>query len=235
VLSLIVAGSEWLARRGVFRHLGSAVLVILFGAIAANTVNNPLGAQLLQSYLAPINSTNYPWLELRPGCTTVTCYNQDAFAELVYDGSDTRVALLHGLPYGLAANGTDNGAFATISTTDLLATRTDLADDYGTDRVLATAAVMPNDRIDMQLANMTVRAPSIAAWYTATGWSNSAGDGYYLDDEAGAQMIEEGLELEVPIFLVAKGVPGTSFHPTYVSPRDVGPAALLNPASRFVI
>ena len=36
VLCALVAASEWLARRGWFRHLGSALLVILLGAIVAN-------------------------------------------------------------------------------------------------------------------------------------------------------------------------------------------------------
>ncbi|MEZ5317577.1 MAG: DUF819 family protein [Vicinamibacterales bacterium] len=44
VLSLIVGGSEWLARRGPFRHLGSALLVILIGALAANLGVVPAGS-----------------------------------------------------------------------------------------------------------------------------------------------------------------------------------------------
>jgi uncharacterized membrane protein len=44
VLSLIVIGSEWLARRGVFRHLGSALLVIVIGALLANTGFIPAGS-----------------------------------------------------------------------------------------------------------------------------------------------------------------------------------------------
>ena len=44
VLSVIVVGSEWLARRGVFRHLGSALLVILIGALLANTGLIPAGS-----------------------------------------------------------------------------------------------------------------------------------------------------------------------------------------------
>jgi uncharacterized membrane protein len=63
VLSLIVAGSEWLARRGVFRHLGSALLVILGGAIAANTGVLPAGStveapvpvyDVIFGYVAPL-------------------------------------------------------------------------------------------------------------------------------------------------------------------------------------
>jgi hypothetical protein len=36
VLSLIVAGGEWLSERPYFRHIGSALLVIILGAIASN-------------------------------------------------------------------------------------------------------------------------------------------------------------------------------------------------------
>lgn len=46
VLSLIVAGGEWLSERPYFRHIGSALLVIILGAIASN-----LG-------LIPANSTD---------------------------------------------------------------------------------------------------------------------------------------------------------------------------------
>jgi len=43
-LSLVVVGSEWLARRGPFRHIGSALLVIIAGAILANTGLIPAGS-----------------------------------------------------------------------------------------------------------------------------------------------------------------------------------------------
>jgi uncharacterized membrane protein len=44
VLSLIIFVSEWLCRRGVFRHIGSALMVIAFGAIAANAGIIPAGS-----------------------------------------------------------------------------------------------------------------------------------------------------------------------------------------------
>ncbi|HUX34580.1 MAG TPA: DUF819 family protein [Gemmatimonadaceae bacterium] len=43
-LSLVVVGSEWLARRGPFRHISSALLVILAGAILAITGRIPAGS-----------------------------------------------------------------------------------------------------------------------------------------------------------------------------------------------
>jgi uncharacterized membrane protein len=44
VLSLLIALSEWLARRGGFRHLGSALIVILLAALAANLGVIPAGS-----------------------------------------------------------------------------------------------------------------------------------------------------------------------------------------------
>jgi uncharacterized membrane protein len=44
VLLLLIVASEWLARRGGFRHFGSALIVILLGAVAANTGIIPAGS-----------------------------------------------------------------------------------------------------------------------------------------------------------------------------------------------
>jgi uncharacterized membrane protein len=44
VLSAIVAGSEWICRYGLFRHVGSALLVIVAGAVASNAGLIPAGS-----------------------------------------------------------------------------------------------------------------------------------------------------------------------------------------------
>lgn len=64
MLSLIVVLSEWLCRRSVFRHIGSALMVILFGALFANIGLIPAGStaeapvptyDAVFAYLAPIS------------------------------------------------------------------------------------------------------------------------------------------------------------------------------------
>jgi uncharacterized membrane protein len=64
VLSLLVVAAEWLARRGPFRHLGTALLVILLTAIAANVGILPAGStaeapvptyDVIFSHVAPIS------------------------------------------------------------------------------------------------------------------------------------------------------------------------------------
>jgi uncharacterized membrane protein len=44
VLSLLVAGSEWLCRKAFFRHIGSALVVIIFAAVLANLGVIPAGS-----------------------------------------------------------------------------------------------------------------------------------------------------------------------------------------------
>ena len=63
VLLLLIVCSEWLSRRGAFRHFGSALIVILLGAIAANVGVIPAGStpdtpvpvyDAIFTYVAPI-------------------------------------------------------------------------------------------------------------------------------------------------------------------------------------
>lgn len=62
-LSLIVVVSEWLCRRGGFRHIGSALMVIVLGAVAANAGVIPAGStpetpvvayDVIFSHVAPV-------------------------------------------------------------------------------------------------------------------------------------------------------------------------------------
>jgi uncharacterized membrane protein len=63
LISLIIVASEWLCRRGVFRHIGSALTVIAFGALLANLGVIPAGStpeapvaayDAIFTYVAPI-------------------------------------------------------------------------------------------------------------------------------------------------------------------------------------
>jgi uncharacterized membrane protein len=64
MLSLVVVGSEWLCRRWHFRHIGSALMVILLGALLANIGAIPAGSTELApvpvydaifAYVAPVS------------------------------------------------------------------------------------------------------------------------------------------------------------------------------------
>ncbi len=64
VISIIIVTSEWLCRRGVFRHIGSALMVILLGMVASNlgiipagsTPEAPVGTyDTIFGYVAPVS------------------------------------------------------------------------------------------------------------------------------------------------------------------------------------
>jgi predicted TIM-barrel fold metal-dependent hydrolase len=207
-------------------------LIVDVDVHASNTQTNPLGAAALVSYLAALGS--FPWIERSPGCSDAACFDQDELEAQVLANSDTHSIVLGGISYSLGSNGAGTSGFAALSNEDLFA----MADGFDTDhagRTLRTASVMPNDRIAIQLTMMERLADEVVAWRTTTGWSPNASGGYFLDDMIGEQMIEQGLALGVPVFLVEKGMPMGGYSPTYTDPRDVGPTAAAYPAAKLVV
>jgi predicted TIM-barrel fold metal-dependent hydrolase len=171
---------------------------------------------------------------VRPaGCSKSECYDQHAYADLVFGRSDTRHALLHSLGYSLGADGTGTGGFAAISNEDVFDIQQKQNAKLGAMRVHVAGMVAPNDRVDLQLTNMARLASSVVAWYTDPAFGPA--NGYFLNDDVGRMMIERGLDLGVPIFLVPKGMPYNGADYTYNDPRDVGPVATAYPAARLVI
>jgi predicted TIM-barrel fold metal-dependent hydrolase len=204
--------------------------------LAANTDTNDLAATgLSPSIVDPSKDARFPWIVRPAGCAKGDCYDQDAYADLVFADSDTRHTLLHSLAYAIGADGSGTGGYAAISNDDVSDLQQKQNATLGATRVHMAAFVAPNDRIDLQLANMTTRANSVVAWYTDPTWSPTF-DGYYLDDDVGIMMIEKGLDVGVPIFLVEKGMRDIAgLDPSKGNPRDIGPVAARFPTARFVV
>ncbi|MDD9934278.1 MAG: amidohydrolase family protein [Myxococcales bacterium] len=200
----------------------------------ASPETNPLGAAALAQFVGQYNTENYPWIERTEGTAGSAQYDRVEYGAQVLSGSDTTVGVLNGFPYSVGPDGMDAGGFAALTNEDLLDAAGSLSQLHP-DRVLTACAVMPNDRLDVQLEMMELRASDCHLWYATPPWSPVANGGYFLDDEAGSQMIQQGLDLGRPIFLVWKGLPMSGFSPTYTDPRDVGPAARLFPSATFVI
>jgi len=193
---------------------------------------------VVQGFFPSINPTNFPWLKRRADGMHQT--NRDAYVELIMTGSDTTVGVLSGIAYSLGANGMGGSA---VLTNESLISGVDYLNTQYPNRMLSHAMVMPNDRLDVQLAMMDRTAGTYTHWKTYCPWGPRTGalpTGYWLDgmdDPAmvGPKMIEHGLKLNAPIFCIHKGFPLTGFSPTYTNPRDVGPAANMFPEARFVI
>ncbi len=201
---------------------------------AASPETNPLGATGLSQFLSQFNSTRFPWIERTVGTSGVRQIDRAEYAAQVLTGSDTNVAVLTGFPYSVGADGAGADGFAALTNEDVLDVERTLSQQHP-DRVLTACAVMPNDRTDLQLEMMEQRASQCHLWYTVPPWSPVANAGYFLDAGVGPQMIQQGLDLGRPIFLVWKGMPLSGFSSTHTDPQDVGPAARLFPSATFVI
>jgi hypothetical protein len=194
---------------------------------------------VVQGFFPSINTTNFPWLKRRADSTAHPT-NRDAYVELIMDGSDTTVGVLSGIAYSLGTDGTGGAA---VLTNEALIQGVDYLNTQYPGRMLSHCMVMPNDRLDVQLAMMDRTAATYTHWKTYTPWGPRTGalpEGYWLDgmgDPAmvGPKMIERGIKLGSPIFCIHKGFPLTGFSPTYTNPRDVGPVANMFPDGYFVI
>ena len=194
--------------------------------------------RVVQGFFPSINEGNFPWIQRRSDGMHQT--NRDAYVELIMDGSDTTVGVLSGIAYSLGPDGMGGRA---VLTNEALIRGVEYLESVYPGRMLSHAMVMPNDRIDIQLATMDRTASSYTHWKTYTPWGPRNGalpQGYWLDgmddpNMVGPKMIERGVDLGAPIFCCHKGFPLTSFSPTYTNPRDVGPAANMFPDAHFVI
>jgi hypothetical protein len=187
----------------------------------------------------PTASRRYPAIEHVEGCGDPpqgACLGRDALTSAVLDGSGTSVAVLNALPYGMRTDPEQPEGFEAASNEWVLETRA-LLEASHPGRSRCALAVMPNDRLELQLERMQLLAPQAAAWVLTTTWSTTGVDGFALDDPASQRVIQRGLDLERPIFFVPKGLPslyaaGTR---TATAPDDVARVARVFPSAHFVV
>ena len=107
-----------------------------------------------------------------PGCEQQIggCYDRFEYVDQIMMGSDTTIGVLSGISYTLGADGTEG--FAVLNNEDLLDGAMKLQVDFP-NRILTHAMVMPNDRIDVQLAMMDRTAGTYTNWKTYPPWTPS--------------------------------------------------------------
>ena len=218
---------------------GGNELIIDMQSHFASVETNPFGAAGLAGFVGQINNMRFPWIDRTAGCTGAACFDRKEYIDKILVGSDTTIGVLSGISYSVGADGNNTGGFAALSNEDLKA-GADYLGGMFKNRMLSHCMVMPNDRIDIQLAMMERNVGKYNNWKTYPPWSPNAMGGYWLDgmgDPAmvGPKMIQKGLDLNSPIFCIHKGFPLNGFSPTYTNPRDVGPAAKMFPNAYFVI
>ena len=103
-----------------------------------------------------------------------TCFDQQEYVDQIFMNSDTTIGVLSGIPYSLGADGTGTGGFAALSNEDVIAGAKELEAKFP-NRMLTHCMVMPNDRLDLQLAMMERNAGTYDNWKTYPPWSPNAG------------------------------------------------------------
>lgn len=219
---------------GPMAMMGRGELVIDMQSHFATPETNPLGALALDSFVGQINNTRFPWIVRSPGVAGSGKYDRAEYIAQILMGSDTTIGVLSGISYSLGANGMGTGGFAALSNEDLTGGAMFLNSQFP-GRVLTHCMVMPNDRIDEQLAMMERNASTYTNWKTYPPWIPPNGSGYWLNEGVGPQMLQKGIDLGSPIFCIHKGFPLSGFSPTHTDPKDVGPAARMFPDAHLVI
>lgn len=157
------------------------------------------------------------------------CFDTAHWQELVFDRSDTRIAVLSAVPV--------LGDVDPLSIEVMEAARRRVEEICDDGRVLIQGHAVPNvgdpgaafDRM-LDLAE----AHDLAAWKVYT----HAGAGFRLDDAdpdglpVGQRFLDTVRASGVPIVAVHKGLSGGS---RWASPVDIGPAATANPDLRFLV
>jgi predicted TIM-barrel fold metal-dependent hydrolase len=180
------------------------------------------------------------------------CLNQQHYAELFFIDSDTTMTVITAWPAAQCYQERSllaNPAVACglpLSNEAMRNLRDWINSKAMSQRCINQFQVMPNDRIERQIAGMyaAVSDPSwkCGSWKAYPAWTSDTypaadgtAQGYYLTDPIGIAFIEAGLKLGVPNFAVHKGLPIPGFDVLHNEPTDVGPIAKMYPQANFVI
>jgi uncharacterized protein len=182
------------------------------------------------------NVERLPWLVRSEGVRGADRFYRSEYVDQILMGSDTTIGVLSGIAYSLGDDGMGVRGFAMLTNEDLM-TRATWLEEMFPGRMLTHAMVMPNDRLDVQLAMMERVSNDYTNWKTYPSWTTTGagGAGYWLDGPEGQAMIQKGIELGSPLFCIHKGFPLNWFSPTYTDPKDIGPAANLFPSAILVV
>jgi hypothetical protein len=198
--------------------------IVDVASIAVDSAQNPTGA-LLAAMVFNSQSAGLPWVVRDGACTDADCYDRDAYENQVLAAANVARAALLGLPYQVGATGTGVTGGSAITNENVAAMVDGLNSQLGAERLLLVPTVMPNDRVASQLSLMNHWADRASAFQMYPAWSPGGGGGFALSDSAATMVIERGIAIDVPVFMVRKGGTRPAENPLYTDPSDVGPAA----------
>ena len=154
------------------------------------------------------------------------CIGPDQFIKDVFMDSDTDLVVLSFVP------STREGEPLKMQEAEATARIVERLD--GTHRLYIHGRVNPNQKGDLEGMDELAARHKVAAWKTYTQWGPE-GVGFFLDDDAGIQLIEKARKLGIRNIAVHKGLPFGKKSYEHSTCVDVGRAAKRFPDVNFLI
>lgn len=158
------------------------------------------------------------------------CFDRDAFIKEVFLDSETHLGVLSALWGSPEINA--------IHADEAALTRRRVEQMEGAPRLRIHGIALPQAygteraREHMQALKETWQ---VAAWKLYPVWGPQ-GTGYRMDaPETGMRVVQNGLELGIPLFAIHKGLPLPGMDAAYTRPDDIGPVAKAFPQATFLI
>lgn len=167
----------------------------------------------------------------------LACFSASQYMDLIFNDSDTAVAVLSGIPAAACGSGVPEPCGSPLDNRQIVATRELVNELAQSSRSVNHAMVTPNVDLPLQLEQMQqlVEELGVSGFKFYPPWG-PGGEGYWLDDPAiGIPAIEKARSLGVRTICVHKGLPLPGFDQVHTDPRDVVALAAMYPDMNFII
>jgi uncharacterized protein len=157
----------------------------------------------------------------------LACLARETYIHEVFVASETRVAVLSGVP--------SRRPRSPLSNQEIRSTRDLVNRLAGSQRLLAQAVVHPHEgTAALEDMHSLAEELNVVGWKVYTPYGKN-GSGWWLDDpEVGLPFLEEVRKSGRKLVFCHKGLPWPIWNREYTSPRDIGGAARLFPDVQIV-
>jgi predicted TIM-barrel fold metal-dependent hydrolase len=153
----------------------------------------------------------------------MTCFDREHYIREMFINSDTHVAVLSAVPAQESQQ--------PLTRQETAETRNIIEALQGSPRLYTHGLVLPqNGQAELDGMQNLKESLRVAAWKSYTQFG-----GWRFTDARGIAFVEKALALNTDIICTHKGLSLFGLDPQYASAADMGPAATMFPAMRFVI
>jgi predicted TIM-barrel fold metal-dependent hydrolase len=181
-------------------------------------------------------TTNPDYAAFFLGCSGSSCPREAKYVTDLFRNSDTTVTVLSGFPAISCSASRTTGCGLPLSNAQIASTRDHVNTAAESERILATATVLPNAPSGPDLPELDAAcAAGVAALELFPSWEVTAGTAFHLDDAVVEPFFQKAAALGLTRIAVTRGTSLPQLNATYDVPTDIGPAAKKYPGMRFIV